>query len=50
MFPEKTEKMTLEWAREQDETNEASAALLLTDYMDRLYNTAVWWKKREEKS
>ena len=49
MFREKKGKKTLEWAREQDETNEAAAALLLTDYMDRLYNTAVWWKKREER-
>ncbi len=46
--PGRDSKNTLEWAREQDESSEAAAVLLLTDYMDRLYNTAVWWKKREE--
>ncbi len=39
----------LEWARKQNKENEAAAALILTDYMDRIYNTAVWWKKREER-
>ena len=47
--PGKDGQTALGWAREQDEKNEAAAALLLTDYMDRLYNTAVWWKKREER-
>ena len=47
--PGKNGKTTLEWAREQDETCETAADLLLTDYMDRIYNTAVWWKKRDER-
>ena len=47
--PGREGKTTLEWAREQDENCETAADILLTDYMDRLYNTAVWWKKREER-
>jgi ankyrin repeat protein len=46
--PGRDGKTTLEWAREQDEDCETAAHLLLTDYMDRLYNTAVWWQKFEE--
>ena len=40
-------KSTFEWAREQDENCETAALLLLTDYMDRLYNTTVWWEKQK---
>ena len=47
--PGRNGKTTLEWAREQEPSCETAADLLLTDYMDRIYNTAVWWKKREER-
>ena len=41
-------RSTLQWAREQ-EKSETAEILLLTDYIDRLFNTAVWWEKRKEK-
>ncbi len=47
--PGRDGKTTLQWAREQDENCETAAVILLTDYMDRIYNTAVWWNKREER-
>lgn len=46
--PGRDGKTTIEWAREQGEDCETAALLLLTDYMDRLYNTAVWWQNLEE--